>query len=79
MNSHHRNWCIKGKALAKIAICEYHNANDDGNFFCFDMVDKEEFEIHVTYFNAVANKFYDVVGTNFIYIIYNAHIEEANK
>lgn len=74
-----RNWSIKGRDLAKIKICEYHNAKGDGKVFGFDLVGKDGSEIHVTCFNEVTDKLYDVVQINSIYIISGACLEEAKK
>jgi len=79
LNPYLRNWSIEGRALAKTKIREYHNAKGDGIFFGFDLVDKDGSKIHMTCFNKVADKFYDVFQINSIYIISGACLKEVKK
>ncbi|KAL2945128.1 Replication protein A 70 kDa DNA-binding subunit C [Bienertia sinuspersici] len=57
----------------------YNNAKGDGKVFSFDLLDSDSGEIRVTCFNAVCDRFYDVIEVGKVYMISKGTLKPAQK
>lgn len=79
LNHYDRSFKIRGRVIKKAPMKTFKTK--DGRDGCvFNMVIKDETrDIQVTFFNDVANKFYDVIEEGKIYSIADAEIRNAGK
>ncbi|KQK22912.1 hypothetical protein BRADI_1g70030v3 [Brachypodium distachyon] len=68
LNPYQGRWAIKGRVTAKGDIRRYHNAKGEGKVFSFDLLDSDGGEIRVTCFNALLDRFYEVVEVGKVYV-----------
>ncbi|KAF5751871.1 replication protein A 70 kDa DNA-binding subunit A [Tripterygium wilfordii] len=68
LNPYQGRWAIKARVTAKGDLRRYNNARGDGKVFSFDLLDSDGGEIRVTRFNAVVDRFYDVIEKNFTHL-----------
>uniref|UniRef100_A0A7N0SWG1 Replication protein A subunit n=1 Tax=Kalanchoe fedtschenkoi TaxID=63787 RepID=A0A7N0SWG1_KALFE len=79
LNPYQGRWAIKARVTAKGDLRRYNNAKGDGKVFSFDLLDSEGGEIRVTCFNAVVDRFYDVIEAGKVYVISKGSLKPAQK
>ncbi|PKA49584.1 hypothetical protein AXF42_Ash004124 [Apostasia shenzhenica] len=79
LNPYQGRWAIKARVTAKGNLRRYNNAKGDGKVFSFDLLDSDGGEIRVTCFNAVVDRFYDVVEVGKVYMISKGNLKPAQK
>ncbi|CAI2361922.1 unnamed protein product [Moneuplotes crassus] len=73
------DWVILAKVTSKSAIRHYNNKNGPGKLFNVELADGYGTQIQATAFNAVVDKFYDMIEVGKIYRISNCSVKVANK
>ncbi|CAK7352488.1 unnamed protein product [Dovyalis caffra] len=79
LNPYQGRWAIKARVTAKGDLRRYNNARGDGKVFSFDLLDSDGGEIRVTCFNAVVDRFYDVIEVGRVYLISKGSLKPAQK
>lgn len=79
LNPYQGRWAIKARVTAKGDLRRYNNAKGDGKVFSFDLLDSDGGEIRVTCFNAVVDRFYDVIEVGKVYMISKGSLKPAQK
>ncbi|KAF7813590.1 replication protein A 70 kDa DNA-binding subunit A [Senna tora] len=79
LNPYQGRWAIKARVTAKGDLRRYNNARGDGKVFSFDLLDSDGGEIRVTCFNAVVDRFYDVIEVGKVYLISKGSLKPAQK
>uniref|UniRef100_A0A1D1YP03 Replication protein A subunit n=1 Tax=Anthurium amnicola TaxID=1678845 RepID=A0A1D1YP03_9ARAE len=79
LNPYQGRWAIKARVTAKGDLRRYNNARGDGKVFSFDLLDSDGGEIRVTCFNAVVDRFHDLVEAGKVYLISKGSIKPAQK
>lgn len=79
LNPYQGRWAIKARVTAKGGLRRYNNAKGDGKVFSFDLLDLDGGEIRVTCFNAVVDRFYDIVEVGKVYMISRGSLKPAQK
>uniref|UniRef100_A0A1J3DN96 Replication protein A subunit n=1 Tax=Noccaea caerulescens TaxID=107243 RepID=A0A1J3DN96_NOCCA len=79
LNPYQGRWAIKARVTAKGDIRRYNNAKGDGKVFSFDLLDSDGGEIRITCFNAVVDRFYDVIEVGKVYLISKGSLKPAQK
>lgn len=79
LNPYQGRWAIKARVTAKGDLRRYNNAKGDGKVFSFDLLDSDGGEIRVTCFNAVCDRFYDVIEVGKVYMISKGSLKPAQK
>lgn len=71
-------WVIRVRVTNKTPLKTYNNAKGGGKLFSFDTVD-ETGELRITAFNAEADKWYETIERNKVYLISKGSVKAANK
>lgn len=79
LNPYQGRWAIKARVTAKGDLRRYNNARGDGKVFSFDLLDSSGGEIRVTCFNAVVDRFFDVIEVGRVYLISKGSLKPAQK
>ncbi|KAF2287153.1 hypothetical protein GH714_038458 [Hevea brasiliensis] len=79
LNPYQGRWAIKARVTAKGDLRRYNNARGDGKVFSFDLLDSNGGEIRLTCFNAVVDRFYDVIEVGRVYLISKGSLKPAQK
>lgn len=79
LNPYQGRWAIKARVTTKSEMRRYHNAKGDGKVFSFDVLDSDGGEIRVTCFNAVADRFYNIIEVGKVYMISKGSLKPASK
>lgn len=79
LNPYQGRWAIKARVTAKGEIRRYHNAKGDGKVFSFDLLDNDGGEIRATCFNALVDRFYEVVEVGKVYVVSRGNLKPAKK
>ncbi|XP_021715030.1 replication protein A 70 kDa DNA-binding subunit A-like [Chenopodium quinoa] len=79
LNPYQGRWAIKARVTAKGDLRRYNNAKGDGKVFSFDLLDSDGGEIRVTCFNAVVDRFYDVIEVGKVYMISKGTLKPVQK
>lgn len=79
LNPYQGRWAIKARVTAKGDLRRYNNAKGDGKVFSFDLLDSDGGEIRATCFNAVVDRFYDVIQVGKVYMISKGSLKPARK
>ncbi|XP_012077021.1 replication protein A 70 kDa DNA-binding subunit A [Jatropha curcas] len=79
LNPYQGRWAIKARVTAKGDLRRYNNARGDGKVFSFDLLDSDGGEIRVTCFNAVVDRFYDVIEVGRVYLVSKGNLKPAQK
>ncbi|XP_047082714.1 replication protein A 70 kDa DNA-binding subunit A-like [Lolium rigidum] len=79
LNPYQGRWAIKGRVTAKGDIRRYHNAKGEGKVFSFDLLDSDGGEIRVACFNALLDRFYEVVEVGKVYVVSRGNLKPAQK
>lgn len=79
LNPYQGRWAIKARVTAKGDLRRYNNARGDGKVFSFDLLDSDGGEIRATCFNAVVDRFYDVIEVGKVYLISKGSLKPAQK
>ncbi|KAJ0031519.1 hypothetical protein Pint_13467 [Pistacia integerrima] len=79
LNPYQGRWAIKARVTAKGDLRRYNNARGDGKVFSFDLLDSDGGEIRVTCFNAIVDRFYDVIEVGKVYLISKGSLKPAQK
>ncbi|MBA0633071.1 hypothetical protein Godav_001721 [Gossypium davidsonii] len=79
LNPYQGRWAIKARVTAKGDLRRYNNARGDGKVFSFDLLDSDGGEIRVTCFNAVVDRFYNVIEVGKVYLISKGSLKPAQK
>ncbi|CAO2841984.1 unnamed protein product [Amaranthus hypochondriacus] len=79
LNPYQGRWAIKARVTAKGDLRRYNNAKGDGKVFSFDLLDSDGGEIRVTCFNAVVDRFYDVIEVSKVYMISKGTLKPAQR
>ncbi|KAK9274578.1 hypothetical protein L1049_021827 [Liquidambar formosana] len=79
LNPYQGRWAIKARVTAKGDLHRYNNARGDGKVFSFDLLDSDGGEIRVTCFNAVVDRFYDIIEVGKVYLISKGSLKPAQK
>ncbi|XP_050218256.1 replication protein A 70 kDa DNA-binding subunit A [Mercurialis annua] len=79
LNPYQGRWAIKARVTAKGDLRRYNNARGDGKVFSFDLLDSDGGEIRVTCFNAVVDRFHEVIEVGRVYLISKGSLKPAQK
>ncbi|KAL2458791.1 Replication protein A 70 kDa DNA-binding subunit A [Forsythia ovata] len=79
LNPYQGRWAIKARVTAKGDLRRYNNARGDGKVFSFDLLDSDGGEIRVTCFNAVVDRFFDIIEVGKVYMISKGSLKPAQK
>ncbi|XP_019704480.1 replication protein A 70 kDa DNA-binding subunit A [Elaeis guineensis] len=79
LNPYQGRWAIKARVTAKGELRRYNNARGDGKVFSFDLLDSDGGEIRATCFNAVVDRFYEIVDVGKVYMISKGTLKPARK
>ncbi|KAK4755953.1 hypothetical protein SAY87_009710 [Trapa incisa] len=79
LNPYQGRWAIKARVTAKGDLRRYNNARGDGKVFSFDLLDSDGGEIRATCFNAVVDRFYDVIEVGKVYLISKGSLKPVQK
>lgn len=79
LNPYQGRWAVKARVTAKGDLRRYNNAKGDGKVFSFDLLDSDGGEIRVTCFNALVDRFYDVIEVGKVYLISKGNLKPAQK
>ncbi|XAR53471.1 hypothetical protein NMG60_11022037 [Bertholletia excelsa] len=79
LNPYQGRWAIKARVTAKGDIRRYNNARGDGKVFSFDLLDSDGGEIRATCFNAVVDRFYDIIDVGKVFLISKGSLKPAQK
>lgn len=79
ISSYNRKWCIKARVTSKTDLRQYSRNGQPGQVFSADLLDAEGGEIRCSFFNAAANKFYDILEKGKVYTFSNGNVKVANK
>uniref|UniRef100_A0A5B7C467 Replication protein A subunit n=1 Tax=Davidia involucrata TaxID=16924 RepID=A0A5B7C467_DAVIN len=79
LNPYQGRWAIKARVTAKGDLRRYNNARGDGKVFSFDLLDSDGGEIRVTCFNAVVDRFHDIIEVGKVYLISKGSLKPAQK
>lgn len=79
LNPYQGRWAIKARVTAKGDLRRYNNAKGDGKVFSFDLLDSDGGEIRATCFNAVVDRFYDVIQVGKVYMISKGSLKPSRK
>ncbi|KAF7142513.1 hypothetical protein RHSIM_Rhsim05G0012100 [Rhododendron simsii] len=79
LNPYQGRWAIKARVTAKGDIRRYNNARGDGKVFSFDLLDSDGGEIRATCFNAVLDRFYEIIEVGKVYLISKGSLKPAQK
>ncbi|KAL6974589.1 Replication protein A 70 kDa DNA-binding subunit A [Sarracenia purpurea var. burkii] len=79
LNPYQGRWAIKARITAKGDIRRYNNARGDGKVFSFDLLDSDGGEIRATCFNAVVDRFYEIIAVGKVYLISKGSLKPAQK
>lgn len=79
LNPYQGRWAIKARVTAKGDLRRYNNARGDGKVFSFDLLDSDGGEIRVTCFNAVVDRFYEIIEVGRVYLISKGSLKPAQK
>ncbi|XP_028772143.1 replication protein A 70 kDa DNA-binding subunit A [Neltuma alba] len=79
LNPYQGRWAIKARVTAKGDLRRYNNARGDGKVFSFDLLDSDGGEIRVTCFNAVVDRFYNLIEVGKVYLISKGSLKPAQK
>lgn len=79
LNPYQGRWAIKARVTAKGDLRRYNNARGDGKVFSFDLLDSDGGEIRATCFNAVVDRFYEVVEVGKVYVISKGSLKPARR
>ncbi|KAK6944766.1 Replication factor-A protein 1, N-terminal [Dillenia turbinata] len=79
LNPYQGRWAIKARVTLKGDLRRYNNARGDGKVFSFDLLDSDGGEIRVTCFNAVVDRFYDIIEVGKVYVISKGSLKPAQK
>ncbi|KAJ9538476.1 hypothetical protein OSB04_031209 [Centaurea solstitialis] len=79
LNPYQGRWAIKARVTAKGDVRRYNNAKGDGKVFSFDLLDSDGGEIRVTCFNAVVDRFNDIIEVGKVYMISKGSLKPAKK
>ncbi|KAF7143292.1 hypothetical protein RHSIM_Rhsim05G0012300 [Rhododendron simsii] len=79
LNPYQHRWAIKARVTAKGDIRRYPNAHGDGKVFSFDLLDSDGGEIRATCFNAVLDRFYEIIEVGKVYFISKGSLKPAQK
>lgn len=79
LNPYQGRWAVKARVTAKGDLRRYNNARGDGKVFSFDLLDSDGGEIRVTCFNAVVDRFYDIIEVGKVYMISKGSLKPAQK
>ncbi|KAI7987507.1 Replication protein A 70 kDa DNA-binding subunit A [Camellia lanceoleosa] len=79
LNPYQGRWAIKARVTAKGEIRRYNNARGDGKVFSFDLLDSDGGEIRATCFNAVVDRFHDIIEVGKVYLISKGSLKPTQK
>ncbi|CAA3024362.1 replication A 70 kDa DNA-binding subunit A [Olea europaea subsp. europaea] len=79
LNPYQGRWAIKARVTAKGDLRRYNNARGDGKVFSFDLLDSDGGEIRVTCFNAVVDRFFDIIEVGKVYMLSKGSLKPAQK
>lgn len=79
LNPYQGRWAIKARVTAKGDLRRYNNAKGDGKVFSFDLLDSDGGEIRITCFNAVVDRFYELIKVGKVYLISKGNLKPAQK
>lgn len=71
-------WSIKVRIIKKRPYKNWNNKKGSGNLFSFDAMD-ESGSICITAFNDLADKFFEIIEEDKVFMISNGQIKQANK
>jgi len=74
LNQFVTDWRIKARVVKKPPLREYKNAKGPGKIMNIDVIDREGTMIQATMFNETADKWFDKIHENKIYIIANGRV-----
>ncbi|GMH04103.1 hypothetical protein Nepgr_005942 [Nepenthes gracilis] len=79
LNPYQGRWAIKARVTAKSDVRRYNNAKGDGKVFSFDLLDSDGGEIRVTCFNALVDRFFDVIEVGKVYMISKGSLKPVQR
>lgn len=78
LSPYQNKWVIRARVTFKSPIRTWNNAKGEGKLFSMDLMD-ESGEIRATAFKEQADKFYDMVEVDRVYLISKCQLKAANK
>lgn len=72
------DWTIKARVTLKTEIREYNNMRGAGKWFKCILTDKDKSQIQSTFFNAAADRFFDVITQGKVYSFSGGNVKSAN-
>lgn len=78
LSPYQNKWVIKARVMFKSPMRTWNNAKGEGKLFSMDLMD-ETGEIRATAFKEQADKFYDMVQVDSVYLISKCQLKPANK
>lgn len=78
LSPYQNKWVIKARVMFKGPMRTWNNAKGEGKLFSMDLMD-ESGEIRATAFKEQADKFYDMVQVDAVYLISKCQLKPANK
>lgn len=79
LNPYSNRWTIKVRVTSKAPMRTWSNARGEGKLFSVDLLDDQGDEIRATFFKDAADKFYDVLREDGVYIMSGGKLKLANK
>ncbi|CAF1733520.1 unnamed protein product [Brassica napus] len=79
LNPYQGRWTIKARVTSKGELKHYNKTHGDGKLFSFDLLDADGWEIRVTCFNEMVDKFFDVIVVGNVYLISKGTLKPAQK
>ncbi|CAG9331340.1 unnamed protein product [Blepharisma stoltei] len=73
------SWIIKARVSQKTDIKTWHNARGEGKVFSITLIDSYLDEIQAVFFNAAADKFYDVFKEGKVYTFSDGNVRSAKR
>lgn len=71
INTFNMDWRIKARVVKKGAMRTYNNAKGPGKLFNIDLVDRDNTQIQATFFNDSADRFFDRLQEQKVYVFAN--------
>jgi replication factor-a protein 1 (Rpa1) len=73
------DWTIKVRVTSKTQMKVWKNAKSEGKLFNCILLDSNSDEIQCSFFNSIADKFYDIIQVGNIYTISGGNVKNSNR
>jgi len=79
INPYNNRWTIRARVTVKGQMKTWTNQKGSGKLFSVDLLDDQGSEMRATAFNDAAERFYNLLETDKVYIISKGQLKVANK